>query len=384
MKKIALLGSTGSIGVSTLKLAESDPEKYKIVALSAGRNRDLLLRQIEAFRPTSVAVLEESLANEVRYSLPADNAPEVFFGTEGFVRLATLEGVDTVVSAMTGAAGLVPTYKAIKAGKDIALANKETMVMAGQLVMAEAKKRGISILPIDSEHSAILQSLKGHMQEDVKRVILTASGGPFRDMSLDEMRNVTAAQALRHPNWSMGPKITIDSATMMNKGLEVIEAKWLFGLKMDQIDILIHPQSILHSMVEYRDGSIIGQLGIPDMTIPISYALSYPRHIHNSLPPLDLEKVGGLSFERPDMKRFKCLSLALKAAKKGGTMPVVLNGANEIAVDAFLNGKIGFLDIPDLIEKTMDVHTYEPVETIEAVMAADRWARNTAKGQLSS
>ena len=384
MKNITILGSTGSIGVSALKLISSNPEKYKVLGLSAGTNKDLLLRQIEAFRPAAVAVLEESLASEVKSRLPAGNAPEVFFGVEGFVRLATLKSVDTVISAMTGAAGLIPTYEAIKSGKDIALANKETMVMAGPLVMAEAKKRSVSILPIDSEHSAILQSLKGHMKEDLKRAILTASGGPFRDLSLDEMREVTAAQALRHPNWSMGPKITIDSATMMNKGLEVIEAKWLFDLEMDQIDILIHPQSILHSMVEYKDGSIIGQMGIPDMTVPIAYALSYPRHMSNGLIPLDLEKVGTLSFEKPDMKRFKCLDLALKAATKGGSMPAVLNGANEIAVDAFLKGTIGFLDIPDLIEKTMGAHTHSPVETIEAVIAADRWARETARAQLSS
>jgi len=384
MKNITILGSTGSIGVSALNVIGANPEKYKVVGLSAGTNKDLLLRQIEAFRPAAVAVLEESLARKVRSSLPAGKVPEVLFGVEGFVRLATLESVDTVISAMTGAAGLIPTYEAIKAGKDIALANKETMVMAGPLVMAEAKKRGVSILPIDSEHNAILQSLKGHMKEDLKRVILTASGGPFRDLSLDEMGEVTAAQALRHPNWSMGPKITIDSATMMNKGLEVIEAKWLFDLQMDQIDILIHPQSILHSMVEYKDGSIIGQMGIPDMTIPISYALSYPRHIRNGLTPLDLEKVGSLSFKKPDMKQFKCLDLALKAATTGGSMPAVLNGANEIAVDAFLKGMIGFLDIPDLIEKTMGAHTHSPVETIEAVIAADRWARETAKAQLSS
>jgi len=384
MKNITILGSTGSIGVSALKLISANPKKYKIIALSAGNNSDLLLRQIEAFRPTAVAVLEESLANEVKSRLSAGNAPEVFFGVEGFIRLATLKSVDTVISAMTGAAGLIPTYEAIKAGKGIALANKETMVMAGPLVIAEAKKRSVSILPIDSEHSAILQSLKGHMKEDLKRVILTASGGPFRDLSLHEMREATAAQALRHPNWSMGPKITIDSATMMNKGLEVIEAKWLFGLEMDQIDILIHPQSILHSMVEYKDGSIIGQMGIPDMTIPISYALSYPRHIRTGLAPLDLEKVGTLSFEKPDMKRFKCLDLALKAATKGGSMPAVLNGANEIAVDAFLKGTIGFLEIPDLIEKTMNAHTHSSVETIEAVMTADRWARETARGWLNS
>ena len=384
MKNITILGSTGSIGVSALKIVSSNPEKYKIIGLSAGTNKDLLSHQIETFRPAAVAVMEESLATELKTRLPAGNAPEVFFGVEGFVRLATLESVDTVVSAMTGAAGLIPTYEAIKAGKDIALANKETMVMAGPLIMAEAKKRSVSILPIDSEHSAILQSLKGHMKEDLKRVILTASGGPFRDLSLDEMREVTAAQALRHPNWSMGPKITIDSATMMNKGLEVIEAKWLFDLEMDQIDILIHPQSILHSMVEYKDGSIIGQMGVPDMTVPIAYALSYPRHMSNDLTPLDLEKVGTLSFEKPDMNRFRCLDLALKAATKGGSMPAVLNGANEIAVDAFLKGTIGFLEIPDLIEKTMDAHTHSPAETIEAVMEADRWARETARGWLNS
>ncbi len=384
MKNISLLGATGSIGVCVLEVARTHPEEYKIVALSAGRNGDLLLAQIEAFRPAAVAVLNESVAAEVRSRLPAGNAPEVFFGVEGFVRLATLEGVDTVVSAMTGAAGLVPTYEAIKAGKNIGLANKETMVMAGPLVMAEARKRGVTILPIDSEHSAILQSLQGHLREDLKRVILTASGGPFRDLSVEEMRHVTAAQALKHPNWHMGPKITIDSATMMNKGLEVIEAKWLFDLEIDQIDILIHPQSIVHSMVEYRDGSFIGQMGIPDMTIPISYALSYPRHLGNGLPPLDLEMIGDLSFRKPDMKRFRCLELALRAATTGGSMPAVLNGANEIAVDAFLEGTIGFLEIPDLIEKTMDAHTHSSVETIEAVMSADKWARDTARGQLSS
>ena len=285
-----------------------------------------------------------------------------------------------MVSAMTGAAGLIPTYEAIRAGKDIALANKETMVMAGPLVMAEAEKRGVSILPVDSEHSAILQSMRGHRRKDLKRVILTASGGPFRGLTLDEMRQVTAEQALRHPNWSMGPRITIDSATMMNKGLEVIEARWLFNLEMDQIDILIHPQSILHSMVEYMDGSIIAQMGVPDMTIPISYALSYPRHVKNSLSPLDLEEVGALTFERPDLDRFRCLALALEAAKEGGSMPAVLNGANEVAVGAFLEGRIGFLEIPELIERTMEAHERRAVDTVEAVMEADRWARATAGG----
>jgi len=383
MKQITLLGATGSIGISTLDVVKAHPEEYHIVGLSAGQNVDILLRQIAAFRPAVVAVLNESTAATLTSRLPAGISPQVLVGMEGFVRLATLDDVDTVVSAMTGAAGLIPTYEAIKAGKQIALANKETMVMAGPLVMAEAHRRGVSILPIDSEHSAILQSLRGHGRDDVKRVILTASGGPFRDMSLEAMREVTPAQALRHPNWQMGPKITVDSATLMNKGLEVIEARWLFDLRMDQIDILVHPQSVLHSMVEYRDGSVIGQMGVPDMTVPIGYALSYPRHLTNRLPPLDLEKVGELTFRKPDLERFRCLKLALDAAAIGGSMPAVLNGANEIAVDAFLRGRIAFLSIPDVIEKTMASHQASPVETVEAVMAADRWARHTAEKQIA-
>ena len=383
MKQIAILGSTGSIGVSALSVIKSNPEDYKVVALSAGRNVERLINQIEEFRPAAVAVIEEDTASKLKNRLPAGKRPDVFFGNKGFIRLATLEGVDTVISSMTGAAGLIPTYEAIRAGKDIALANKETMVMAGPLVMEEVKRQGVSILPIDSEHSAILQSLQGHAREDLRRVILTASGGPFRKLSIDEMTRVTAAEALRHPNWDMGPKITIDSATMMNKGLEVIEAKWLFNLDMDQIEILIHPQSIVHSMVEYGDGSIIGQLGIPDMTIPISYALSYPSHKKNGLSPLALEKIGNLSFEKPDMRRFRCLELALRAAGIGGSMPAVLNGANEIAVEAFLKGKIGFLDIPELIEKTMEAHHSLPVDTIQEVIEADRWARDTAEKWLS-
>ena len=245
--------------------------------------------------------------------LSGRSAPEVFFGTEGFVHLSTLPEIDTVISAMTGAAGLLPTYAAVKASNDIALANKETMVMAGAIIMEKAKQQGVSVLPVDSEHSAIFQSLQGHPREDIRRVILTASGGPFRDFSTEEMSRVTPAQALNHPNWDMGEKITIDSATLMNKGLEAIEAKWLFNLDMDQIAILIHPQSVVHSMVEYKDGSVIAQLGIPDMIIPISYALSYPRHLKNSLPPLELDKVENLTFEKPDVKRFKCLDLALQA-----------------------------------------------------------------------
>ena len=382
MKNLSILGSTGSIGVNALKVARAHPERYRVIALSAGRNIDLLLDQIETFKPKAVAVLNESLAVDLKKKLTGRFLPEILFGLEGFKHLATMDSVDTIISAITGAAGLMPTYEGIKAGKNIALANKETMVMAGPLIMREAEKQGVSISPIDSEHSAILQSLQGHKREDLHRIILTASGGPFRNLSLEKMAHVTAAQALKHPNWEMGPKITIDSATMMNKGLEVIEAKWLFDLEMEQIDVLIHPQSIVHSMVEYKDGSIISQLGVPDMMIPIAYALSYPRHIKTGLPPLELEKVGPLSFEKPDLKRFKCLALALKAAAAGGSMPAVLNGANEIAVDAFLKEKIGFLDIPKLIEQTMAAHTTHSIDRIESVMDADRWAREKTIANL--
>ena len=382
MKKIAILGSTGSIGVNALRVIQANPEKYQVTALAAGKNIRLLLEQIKRFQPLAVAVIEETAANELKAQLTNSGRPEIFFGTEGFIRLATMTEVDTIISAMAGAAGLLPTYSGIKAGRNIALANKETMVMAGSLVMAEARKHGVSILPIDSEHSAILQSLQGHPREDLRRVILTASGGPFRDLSLEEMSKVTPAQALNHPNWNMGAKVSIDSSTMMNKGLEAIEAKWLFDLKMDQISILIHSQSIVHSMVEYKDGSIISQMGVPDMIIPISFALSFPHHLKTRVPPLELEKIGTLSFEKPDMKRFRCLDLALQAAEIGGSMPAVLNGANEIAVESFLKGNIGFLDIPDLIEKTMASHEYHPFDSIETVMEVDRWARDMARSIL--
>ena len=382
MKRLTILGSTGSIGLNALELIERNPEKYRAIALTAGRNVDLLAKQIEKFRPLGVAVLQRDLADILRTRLDKDAPTEVFYGTEGFVHLATLEEVDTVVSAMTGAAGLVPTYAAIEAGKNIALANKETLVMAGPLIVDEAKKQGITILPIDSEHSAILQCLQGHPREDVRRIILTASGGPFRDFSLGEMEKVTPGQALNHPNWSMGKKVSIDSATLMNKGLEAIEAKWLFGLRMDQISIVIHPQSIIHSMVEYSDGSIIAQMGVPHMITPISYALSYPRHIENHLSPLQLDEVGTLTFEKPDLSKVPCLNLALQAGEIGDSMPAVMNGANEIAVDAFLKGKIGFLQIPMLIERTMQAHRSSSIDNIEEVMEADSWARDTAREQL--
>ncbi len=381
MKNIAVLGSTGSIGINALRVIESNPDRYRVVALAAGRNIDLLLQQVAKFQPEAVAMVDGDLAERLKARLD-NTGTVVYFGKDGFVRLATMDGVDMVISAMTGAAGLIPTYSAIDAGKDIALANKETMVMAGPLVMAQAIDRGVSIIPVDSEHSAILQSLQGHPREDLNRIILTASGGPFKTWTIEDMAGATPAQALKHPNWEMGKKISIDSATLMNKGLEIIEAKWLFNLSIDQIDIVIHPQSIIHSMVEYRDGSILAQMGVPDMIIPISYALSFPRHLPTPLPQLSLEEIGALSFEKPDLARFSCLALAYRALETGGSMPAVMNGANEIAVESFLNGRIGFLQIPELIEKTMNAHQTFSLETIEKVIEADAWARDKARGIL--
>jgi len=384
MKKISLLGSTGSIGRNALKIIKQNPEKYRVIALSAGRNIDLLLGQIDEFRPKVVSVLKKDLARTLRARLKGNAGIEVYSGIEGFKRMATLEEVDTVISAMTGAAGLAPTYAAIEAGKNIALANKEAMVMAGSLIMDGVKNNKQTVLPIDSEHSAILQSLQGHPREDVRRIILTASGGPFRNMSLEDMEQVTPEQTQEHPTWNMGRKINIDSATLMNKGLEAIEAKWFFDLEMDQIDIVIHPESIVHSMVEYKDGSIIAQMGVPHMITPISYALSYPHHMENDLSPLQLDEIGTLSFGKPDKTRFKCLDLALQAGKIGGSMPAVLNASNEIAVGAFLEGNIGFLQIPMLIEKTMEAHTAYDIDHIEGVMEADSWARHRAEEALNS
>ncbi len=382
MKKITILGSTGSIGLNALKVIESNPEKYKVLALAAGRNIERLMEQIEKYHPTVVAVAEKGDAEVLRRQLPKHKKPDILFGQDGYVQLVTLDEANTVISAMAGAAGLVPTYAAIQAGKDIALANKETMVMAGSLIMTQAKKQNVPILPIDSEHSAVLQSLQGHRKEDLRRIILTASGGPFRELPIEKFESMTPEEALQHPNWNMGKKISIDSATLMNKGLEVIEAKWLFDLQIEQISILIHPESIIHSMVEYRDGSIIAQMGIPDMITPISYALSYPRHEETHLPPLELDEIGTLHFWKPDRNRFKCLDLALKAAQIGGSMPAVLNGANEIAVDSFLSGEIGFLQIPRLIEKVMEAHDAVPIHHIEEVLTIDHWARETAKKSL--
>lgn len=378
MKRIAILGSTGSIGTNALRVIDANPSQYEAVALAAGRNVDLLQEQIEKYRPLCAALLDERHAERLRERLGPRVRTRILSGREGFLHISTMPEVDTVISAMTGAAGLLPTFAAVRAGKHMALANKETMVMAGQIVMAQAAKQQVPILPIDSEHSAILQSLQGHPREDVRRIILTASGGPFREASLDELKRVTPEEALQHPNWSMGQKITIDSATLMNKGLEAIEARWLFDVPIDRISILIHPQSIVHSMVEYRDGSVIAQLGVPSMITPISYALSFPKHLETPLPSLKLEEIGMLSFAEPDLTRFKCLALALESAEIGDSMPAVLNGANEIAVDGFLKGEIGFLQIPELIERTMEAHTPFTTDGIEGVLEADSWARQEA------
>ena len=381
-KTIALLGSTGSIGCNALEVIASNPQQYRVEALVAGQNIALLAEQVKRFQPRLVAVLNAEPARELRESLGPETSTEVLWGLDGCLRAATLEGVDTVISAITGAAGLEPTYAAVQSGKNVALANKETLVMAGDLVMRKAAENRVHILPIDSEHSAVLQSLQGHRREDLKRIILTASGGPFRDLSLEEMASVTPEQALNHPNWDMGPKVTVDSATLMNKGLEVIEARWLFGLYMSQIGVLIHPQSIIHSMAEYRDGSVIAQLGVPHMITPISYALSYPRHLETPIAPLDFHEIPALTFEAPDLERFRCLGLALQATETGASMPAVLNGANEIAVEAFLEGVLPYLGIPKLVERVMEMHVTHAIDTIEHVMEADAWARRTARDVL--
>jgi len=379
LKNICLLGSTGYIGINSLRVIKGNPNRYRIVALGAGRNIDLLLDQIKEFKPRFAAVLSAELARELKIKLNNRTGTEILYGTAGYIEIATLPDVHMTIAAMTGSSGLLPTFSAVAAGKDVALANKEILVVAGSLLMRESKKAGVNIFPIDSEHSAIQQSIQGHRREDLKRIILTGSGGPFKDLPIERLSKVTPQEALRHPRWRMGRKISIDSATMLNKGVEAIEAKWLFNVEMDQIEILLHPQSIIHSMVEYMDGSIIAQLAPADMRIPIAYALSYPRHLKGELPSLDLLEIGALSFERPDTRRFRCLDLSLAAGKIGLSMPAVLNGADEVAVNAFLEGKIGFLDIPHVIEETMEKHETFPLASIDEAIEADQWAQSRAK-----
>lgn len=378
MREISILGSTGSIGTQTLEVVEN-LENIKVAGITGNQNIDLLEKQARKFKPRYVAVMEEKQAKELKGRL-SDTATKVLSGMEGLVEVATIKSVDTVVTSVVGNVGLKPTFEAISAGKNIALANKETLVSAGQLVMDLAKKKGISIYPVDSEHSAIFQSLQGNEGNTIRRILLTASGGPFRGKKKEELMHVTAADALKHPNWSMGKKITIDSATLMNKGLEVMEAKWLFDISADQIEVLVHPQSILHSAVEYEDGAIIAQMGEPDMKVPIQYALTYPKRVSSPFPKVDFGLRNTLTFQAPDMETFRCLALAYRALEIGGTLPTVLNGANEIAVERFLKGEITFLHIPTLIEQTMNAYTVKYDYKLEDLLKADDWARSFATG----
>jgi 1-deoxy-D-xylulose-5-phosphate reductoisomerase len=373
MKKISLLGSTGSIGVNTLDVVDRNPESFQILAMSAGSNVELFAEQVRKFKPkvaslydiTKIAALKERVA---------DLDVEIIPGEEGSIAVATLPESDVVVSGVVGSAGLVPAIEALKAGKNLALANKETLVIAGELVLKEAEKTNSKIIPIDSEHSAIFQALNGEKKERIKKIILTASGGPFRTFSLDKMETVTVKDALNHPNWKMGAKITIDSSTMMNKGLEYIEAKWLFGIDTP-VEIIVHAQSIIHSMIEFVDTSIMAQLGIPDMRVPIAYALTYPDRFECELPSLDLASMGDLTFEAPDIVRFPCLQLAIDAMEMGQTMPAILNAANEIAVQAFLDELIPYKDIAELIRMVMQNHRPSPLNDLQDVLNADLWAR---------
>ncbi len=376
-KVISIIGSTGSIGVQTLDVARN--LGIKVAALSANSNIDLLEKQIHEFKPQLVSVGNKELAAELGNRL-GDMKVRVFYGLEGMLRVVELPEADTVVTSVVGTAGLIPTMHAIKNKKNIALANKETLVTAGQLVMEEAQKQGIRIFPVDSEHSAIYQCLMGNNEKQVEKIIITASGGPFRGKKLEDLKNISPAQALKHPNWNMGSKITIDSATLMNKGLEVIEAKWLFGKDLDQIQVLVHPQSIIHSMIEYIDGSVMAQLGSPDMRIPIQLALTYPHRHENNFSKLDFLKCSQLTFEEPDTKTFKCLQLAYDALTTGGTMPAAMNAANEIAVAAFLKNEIGFTGIPDIIEKVMLAHKVNICPCLDDIIEVDRWARSQALG----
>ncbi|HWO00622.1 MAG TPA: 1-deoxy-D-xylulose-5-phosphate reductoisomerase [Blastocatellia bacterium] len=386
MTTISILGSTGSIGQSTLSVVESLSDKFVVSALAAGRDLEGLTRQIARFNPRLVSVADETDVSVLKNSLRAagiDPLPEIAFGEEGLVAVASLEGVDTVVSATVGAVGFLPTYKALSLGRRVCLANKETLVMAGELMTRAARDAGAELLPVDSEHNALHQCMRGEQLSEVKRLILTASGGPFRQTPLEVMQRATVEEALAHPTWQMGSKITIDSATLMNKGLEVIEAGWLFGFGADRISVAVHPQSIVHSMIEMIDGSIIAQLGVTDMRLMIQYALTYPERLPTDLPPLSLDKLSKLEFFDPDLERFPCLKLAYAAMREGGTMPAVMSAANEIAVAAFLDRSIKFMEIPRVIAETMERHDTRPCSSIEGVLEADRWARACAKSVIA-
>lgn len=379
MKKISILGSTGSIGTQALDVIAHNQDKFKVTALSCAKSLPLLCRQIEEFSPEAVAVKDETDAKEI-----ADKYKdlEVFWGAEGLKTIASMESCDMVLNSLMGMKGLEPTMAAIESGKDIAFANKETLVAGGQLVMDAVKKHGVAMLPVDSEHSAIFQSLQGNQDNEIRRILLTASGGPFRGYSLEQLEQVSLEQALNHPNWSMGSKITIDSATMMNKGLEVIEARWLFDVPLEKIQVVVHPQSILHSAVEYMDSSVIGQMGNPDMRIPIAYAFSYPERmdLSNVTQPLDLFSLKeGMSFYPADRSVFKTIDLAYEACREGGSCPVVLNGANEVLVDLFLHGKIRFIDIQNFLIQMMEAHQTKRNLDLETILEEDMRGREDVR-----
>ena len=379
MKKISILGSTGSIGTQALDVIAHNQDKFKVTALSCAKSLPLLCRQIEEFSPEAVAVKDETDAKEL-----ADKYKdlEIFWGAEGLKTIASMESCDMVLNSLMGMKGLEPTMAAIESGKDIAFANKETLVAGGQLVMDAVKKHGVAMLPVDSEHSAIFQSLQGNQDNEIRRILLTASGGPFRGYSLEQLEQVSLEQALNHPNWSMGSKITIDSATMMNKGLEVIEARWLFDVPLEKIQVVVHPQSILHSAVEYMDSSLIGQMGNPDMRIPIAYAFSYPERMDLSdvTQPLDLFSLKeGMSFYPADRSVFKTIDLAYEACREGGSCPVVLNGANEVLVDLFLHGKIRFIDIQNFLIQMMEAHQTKRNLDLETILEEDMRGREDVR-----
>ena len=380
MKRVILLGSSGSIGESTCKVARALPDKMKIVGLGVAKSTERLLEQAKEFGVKALAVSDPQAAEKVKSKLPA--GAKFFPGAEGLARMVEETDADMVLVAIVGTAGLAPALAALRSGKDLAVASKEILVLAGSAVMAEAKKRKRQVLPVDSEHNAIFQCLQGANEKEVRKVILTASGGPFRQSRAAELEKVTVAQALKHPTWSMGKKITIDSATMFNKGLEMIEAHWLFGLPMKQVEVVVHPQSIVHSMVEFIDGSVLAQLSVTDMCFPIQYAVTFPERMPSGLPPLDLAKLGSLTFEAPDEKRFPALRLAREAGEAGGTLPGVFNAANEVAVEAFLAEQISFPRIWGMVDEVMQKHTTLSSPDLDAIIEADQWARSEAKVRL--
>jgi len=373
MKNVVLLGSTGSIGTSTIKVAEDLPDRIRLLGLGAGNNSELLLEQTRKHRPEAISIMEPGKARELRAVL--GTTAEVFSGEEGLLKLATLPGADIVLIAIVGTAGLKPALAAIRAGKDIAVASKEILVMAGEIVMKEARQQGVRVLAVDSEHSAIFQCLDGKPADSVRKLWLTASGGPFRTTPKEEFPGITVERALKHPSWVMGRKITIDSATLFNKGLEMIEARWLFDVEMARVAVVVHPQSVVHSMVEFVDGSMLAQLSTPDMCLPIQYALTYPDRARSERVQTNLARLGTLTFEEPDRERFPALELARRAGEAGGTLPAVLNAANEVAVDGFLNRRINFTQIPEMVRRTMERHQVVTQPTLVQIIEADAWAR---------